>query len=191
MKFRSLIALGFFAVGSMASAQTMKMFSCRALDGNQPGLFGMVQDVDKTVAETKFIEALKQAHIDDVTKVECSTAPTQGTLADLTGKKWGFIGLKSYENYLVFKDNQVLFVQECGAEKEIQKFNAEVVGDRKLKLSMAGTEGSCNPHYIAGFKDGSIITLQIVIYENKPADLLINDQRPGETTGVTSLYRQF
>lgn len=176
-------------MSSMASAQTVKMFVCKALDGNTPNLGGAAGGSTKEEAEKSFLEFVKDKY--QVTKVSCSTMPREGTLAELGGKKWGFIGLRSNETYLIFQGSQVLHVQDCGSGKMIHKFNAEVVGQKSLKLTEAGVEGSCNPYSVPGFKDGSVISIQMWIQEDEPMAFLLNDKRPGEETSHSSFYKEF
>lgn len=186
---KKLIILVLSLVGSLASAQTAKMFVCKALDGNTSNLGGMAGGSTKEEAEKSFLDFVKDKY--GVSKVSCSIMPREGTLADLSGKRWGFIGLRSNETYLVFQGNQVLHIQDCGSNKLVHKFNAEVVGKNSLKLSEAGVEGSCNPYYVPGFKDGSIITIQMWIQEDQPISFLLDDKRPGEEVHSTSLYKEF
>jgi hypothetical protein len=189
MKLGFLFSVGLIVVSSMASAQNVKMFACKALDGNTPGWVGIGSGSTKEEAEKTFLDFVKEKF--EVSTVSCSNMPREGTLADLSGKRWGFIGLKSNETYLIFQGNQVLYIQDCGTSKMIHKFNAEVVGPKSLKLSQAGVEGSCNPHYVPGFKDGSVISIQMWIQEDKPISFLLDDKRPGEETSYTSLYKEF
>lgn len=187
MKMNFFVSTTVLLVCASALAQTPKIYSCQALDGNQSGLGGISNGNDKVEAEIKFLELVKQY---GVTKVSCSTLPKQGELSDLGGKKWVFQGLNSNETYLVFQGNQLLYIQECGKGRLVQKFNTEVVGNKSLKLTEAGSEGSCNPYYVAGFETGSIISVQIMISEDQASTLLIKDQRHGETTSTTSFYRE-
>ena len=119
-----------------------------------------------------------------------SASAESGGLSDLGGKKWGFQGTPSNAPYLVFKQKQLLFVQECGSGKMIQKFDADVIGTNTIKLSDAGTEGQCNPHYAAGFKPGSIVSVKVRLFGDRPAEVILEDQRPNEQMPYMSMYKE-
>jgi hypothetical protein len=177
--------IGSFLSAAVSFAQTdLKNYSCKAQSGQYSGYSAFVQGTDAADAKTKAQAALKT---DDVS---CSVLPRKGGMSDLGGKKWAFQGLVSTNTYLEYNAGQVLHIQECGTGKMIQKFNAETVSENSLKLSEAGSEGSCNPFYVPGFKPGSVVSVNVMIYENQPAVLMLSDKRPGEDIVYTSLYKE-
>jgi hypothetical protein len=171
---------------SVSKAQSFEQYICTALDGDIPDLVGGSIGNSKDQATAAFLNAVENYH---VTKASCKAAPKIGTMSDLAAKKWGFQGLKSNEFYLMFNDNQILQIQECGTDKQITKFNAEVIGEGSLKLSLTGTEGSCNPVISPVFQTGSIVTFEVMIYDDQPATLTAREKRPEEISR-SALYQE-
>jgi hypothetical protein len=177
-------AFSIIVTASVVAQADTKSYSCKSGSGPFAGYSVIITAENDSIAKS---QGQASFNGDDVT---CTVLPRRGGIADLGGKKWGFQGLAKNETYLEFADGQVRWVQDCGSEKMIQKFNTEMVGTNKLKLSPAGIEGSCNPHYVAGFKDGSIVTFSVLIRDGQASTMVVEDNRPNEDMAYQSLYQE-
>jgi hypothetical protein len=48
----------------------------------------------------------------------------------------------------------------------------------------------CNPYITPIFSNGTIITLNVTIYDSKPATLRLSENRPNQDLKPTSLYKE-
>lgn len=159
-------------------------YDCQILDGPSAGYGTVTIAPDMPTA----IENIKKAQ--GTTQVSCEIlVPHEfGTAADLPGKKWGFQGIVSNQTYLVFENNQLLHVQECGNQKKIYRFSMVAVDGKSFKLSPIGTEGECNPSFIPLVKRDCIVTFDIGHQVGKPYAMLIHAKNPEEGLASTSFY---
>lgn len=179
-----LLSLFIMFIHGATSAQTIKFYSCQALDGNKPGLGGMSSGASIKEAQNNFLEFMKQH---EVNKISCLAIPKLGSLNDLLGKKW-----KSFynETYLVFQSNRLLHIQECGNARRIQRYNTETIGELSLQLTEAGSEGTCNPLYRLRLEKDSIIFIKVLIYEDQPSLLYIEEKRTGNESVTLSIFEE-
>ncbi|MBL7542711.1 MAG: hypothetical protein JNL11_02795 [Bdellovibrionaceae bacterium] len=174
------------------SVSAIAYFKCFPNEGKYKGSSVITMGPDDMVSQDAANLILAKPELYEAKTLRCERwfPPTPGSAEDLAGKKWKFIGGGLDSWYLVFQNQHLLHIQECGQVKMIHKFKVEQVGTQSFKLTEDGIEGQCSTWSVPGFKTGSIISTTVTNNHTEGWHLLISDSQPGESTSFTSFYKQ-
>lgn len=160
-------------------------FTCLLPDGPHKG---MTTFADATNAQDamEIVRALYKTESD----FECRETPKQMPISALYGKKWLFVGKNFSEAHLVFENQVLKHVQNCGKYEMTHYYKTEIVSENSFKLTEDRMESPCSVFSVPGFETGSVISVRISKASTEPHMLVIHDARPGNPIRSSSLYRE-